>query len=41
MALWVNRVISGAGSDVRFIPKSDQIAALRQSTLGPDLPSGA
>jgi len=27
VTLWVNRVISGAGSDVRFSPESDQIAA--------------
>jgi len=27
VSLWVNRVISGAGSDVRFTPKSDQIVA--------------
>jgi len=32
--LWVNRVISGAGSDVRFSPESDRIAALRQPTRG-------
>jgi len=27
---WVNRVISAVGSDVRFAPESDHIAALRQ-----------
>jgi len=30
MTLRVNRVISGAGSDVSFSPKSDQTAALRR-----------
>jgi hypothetical protein len=38
MTLWVNRVISGAGSDFRFSPDSDRIAAQRQATRGPDLP---
>ena len=39
--LWVNRVISGAGSDFRFAPGSDRIAAIRQLTRGPDLLIGA
>jgi hypothetical protein len=30
MSKRVNRVISGAGSDFRFSPNSDHIAALRQ-----------
>jgi hypothetical protein len=41
MSRWVNRVILGAGSDFRFTPNSDRMAALRQPTLGPDLPIGA
>jgi hypothetical protein len=36
VSLWVNRVISGPASDFRFSPESDQTAALRQVSLGPD-----
>jgi hypothetical protein len=38
--LWVNCLISGAGSEFR-IPVSDQISGLRQLPLVPDVPFGA
>jgi hypothetical protein len=41
MTQWVENVILGVSSDVRFTFNSDQIAALRRPTVGPDLPIAA
>jgi hypothetical protein len=41
MLRWVNRYTFPMLGRVRFTPVSDQIAALRQTSLDPDLPNGA